>query len=136
MPDEDKTVPIDTSGPDAEIEIEETKDEAVVETAESNDQETGNTEQETVETKQELDQGGEVEQKQEEKKDDKLEEYSKGVQSRIAKLTRKLREAERREKAALDYAKGVEAKRQTTETKFSKVNEDYVKQFESRVKTG
>jgi len=133
MPDEDKTVPIDTSGPDAEIEIEETKDEAVVETG---SEETGNTEQETVETKQELDQGGEVEQKQEEKKDDKLEEYSKGVQSRIAKLTRKLREAERREKAALDYAKGVEYKRQTTETKFSKVNEDYVKQFESRVKTG
>jgi hypothetical protein len=133
MPDEDKTVPIDTSGPDAEIEIEETKDEAVVETG---SEETGNTEQETVETKQELDQGGEVEQKQEEKKDDKLEEYSKGVQSRIAKLTRKLREAERREKAALDYAKGVESKRQTTETKFSKVNEDYVKQFESRVKTG
>ena len=133
MPDEDKLVPIDTSGPDAEVEIEETKDEAVVETG---SEETGNTEQETVETKQELEDGGEVEQRQEEKKDDKLEEYSKGVQSRIAKLTRKLREAERREKAALDYAKGVEAKRQTTETKFSKVNEDYVKQFESRVKTG
>ena len=133
MPDEDKLVPIDTSGPDAEVEIEETKDEAVVETGSD---ETGNTEQETVETKQELDQGGEVEKKQEENKDDKLEEYSKGVQSRIAKLTRKLREAERREKAALDYAKGVEYKRQTTETKFSKVNEDYVKQFESRVKTG
>jgi hypothetical protein len=133
MPDEEKLVPIDTSGPDAEVEIEETKDEAVVETG---SEETGNTEQETVETKQELDQGGEVEKKQEENKDDKLEEYSKGVQSRIAKLTRKLREAERREKAALDYAKGVEYKRQTTETKFSKVNEDYVKQFESRVKTG
>jgi len=133
MPDEDKLVPIDTSGPDAEVEIEETKDEAVVETGSN---ETGNTEQETVETKQELEDGGEVEQRQEEKKDDKLEEYSKGVQSRIAKLTRKLREAERREKAALDYAKGVEYKRQTTETKFSKVNEDYVKQFESRVKTG
>ena len=133
MQDEDKLVPIDTSGPDAEVEIEETKDEAVVETG---SEETGNTEQETVETKQELDQGGEVEKKQEENKDYKLEEYSKGVQSRIAKLTRKLREAERREKAALDYAKGVEYKRQTTETKFSKVNEDYVKQFESRVKTG
>jgi hypothetical protein len=47
-----------------------------------------------------------------------------------------MREAERREKAALEYAKAVEAKRQTTETKFSKVNEDYVKQFETRVKTG
>ena len=38
----------------------------------------------------------------------KLEDYSKGVQARIAKLTRKMREAERREQAALDYAKGVE----------------------------
>ena len=37
--------------------------------------------------------------KEETKKDDEqLEEYSKGVQSRIAKLTRKMREAERREK--------------------------------------
>jgi hypothetical protein len=47
-----------------------------------------------------------------------------------------MREAERREKAALEYAKAVEAKRQTVETKFTKVNEDYVKQFETRVKTG
>ena len=47
-----------------------------------------------------------------------------------------MREAERREKAALDYAKAVEEKRQTTETKFSKVNDDYVKQFENRVKDG
>ena len=44
-----------------------------------------------------------------------------------------MREAERREKAALEYAKAVEAKRQTTETKFSKVNEDYVKQFAEAV---
>ena len=58
------------------------------------------------------------------------------MQSRIAKLTRKMREAERREKAALDYAKAIEEKRKTTETKFSKVNEDYVKQFENRVKDG
>jgi hypothetical protein len=47
-----------------------------------------------------------------------------------------MREAERREKAALEYAKAVEAKRQTVETKFTKVNEDYVKQFETRVQTG
>ena len=47
-----------------------------------------------------------------------------------------MREAERREKAALDYAKAVEAKRQTVETKFTKVNEDYVKQFETRVQSG
>ena len=130
MPDEEnKMVPIDTSGPDAEVDIEEEKDESVVET-EAPKQETENTEQE--ETKQELETGGEVEKKD----DEKLEEYSKGVQKRIATLTKRMREAERREKAALDYAKGVEEKRKTAETKFSKVNDDYVKQFETRVKTG
>jgi len=133
MPDEEnKTVDIDTSGPDAEVTIEETKDEAVIET-ENTEQETENTEQEKVETKQELEEGGEAKEK---KDDEQLEDYSKGVQSRIAKLTRKMREAERREKAALEYAKAVEAKRQSVETKFTKVNEDYVKQFETRVKTG
>ena len=50
--------------------------------------------------------------KQEEVKQDdgKLEEYSKGVQSRIAKLTRKMREAERREQAAIEYAKSLKKK--------------------------
>ena len=135
MPDEEnKTVDIDTSGPDAEVTIEETKDEAVIDT-ENTEQETENTE-EKIETKQELEEGGEVKEEKEKKDDEQLEDYSKGVQSRIAKLTRKMREAERREKAALEYAKAVEAKRQTVETKFTKVNEDYVKQFETRVKTG
>ena len=138
MPEEEKkTVDIDTSGPDATVDIEETKDESVVETGtpeqENTEQGTDKTYENERETK--LEEGGEVE-KKEGKEDDKLEEYSKGVQSRIAKLTRKMREAERREKAALEYAKAVEEKRKTTETKFSKVNEDYVKQFENRVKDG
>ena len=139
MPEEEKkTVDIDTSGPGAEIDIEEKKDEAVVEQPE---QEKENVEQGTDKTfenerETKLEEGGEVEKKEDKKDDDKLEDYSKGVQSRIAKLTRKMREAERREKAALDYAKAVEAKRKTAETKFTKVNEDYVKQFENRVKSG
>ena len=96
MPDEEKkTVDIDTSGPDATVDIEEQKDESVVET-EAPKQETETTEQETV---------------KQESQDDKLEEYSKGVQARIAKLTRKMREAERREQAAIEYAKGVEESR-------------------------
>jgi hypothetical protein len=115
MPDEEKkTVDIDTSGPDAEITIEEAKDETVVETA---SQETENTEQET------------------EKKDEDLEEYSKGVQARIAKLTRKMREAERREKAAIDYARAVEEKRKALEERFEKTDSEYVKKFETSIKT-
>ena len=80
MPDEEKKmVPIDTSGPDAEVDIEETKDESVVET-ETPEQETDKTYENERETK--LD---------EKKSDSELEDYSKGVQSRIAKLTRKMR---------------------------------------------
>ena len=144
MPDEDKKmVDIDTSGPDVDINLpEEKKDETggIADIQVEETKETETTEKETDKTfenerETKLEEGGEVE-KKEGKEDDKLEEYSKGVQSRIAKLTRKMREAERREKAALDYAKAVEEKRKNTETKFSKVNEDYVKQFENRVKDG
>ena len=134
MPEEEKkTVPIDTSGPDVDIEIEEKKDEAVIETEQPKEE---TTEQEVKTEEQEPVKQEPVKQETETKEDDQLEDYSKSVQARIAKLTRKMREAERREKAALDYAKAVEAKRKTVETKFSKVNEDYVKQFETRVKSG
>ena len=145
MPEENKIkkddpqVDIDTSGPDVDVNLPEEKQEETggitdIQVEEkTTEQETDKTFENERETK--LEEGGEVE-KKETKEDDKLEEYSKGVQSRIAKLTRKMREAERREKAALDYAKAVEEKRKTTETKFSKVNDDYVKQFENRVKDG
>jgi len=131
--EEKKTVDIDTSGPGADIEVAEEKDESVVET-EAPKEEAAPTEQEPVkeETKEPL----KEETKEPVKEDEKLEDYSKGVQSRIAKLTRKMREAERREKAALEYAKAVEAKRAQTESNFTKVNEDYVKQYENRVTSG
>ena len=61
------------------------KDESVVET-EAPKQETRN--RRTSKTRKEK------------KQDENLEDYSKGVQARIAKLTRKMREAERREQAA------------------------------------
>ena len=114
MPDEEKkSVPIDTSGPDATVDIEEVKDESVVETEAP--------EQEPV--KQET---------EEKKQDENLEDYSKGVQARIAKLTRKMREAERREKAAIEYAKGVEESRIKLEKKFKQTDSDYIKKFESK----
>jgi len=123
MPEEEKkTVPIDTSGPDATVDIEETKDESVVET-ESPEQETDKTYENERETKLE-------------KSDSELEDYSKGVQSRIAKLTRKMREAERREQAAVEYAKAVEQKRLTLEKKFEKTDSDYIKKFESTISSG
>ena len=121
MPDEEKkTVDIDTSGPDATIDIEEAKDESVVET-EAPEQETSTEEPVKVEEK---------------KQDENLEDYSKGVQARIAKLTRKMREAERREQAAVEYARAVEEKRLALEKKFDKTDVDYVKKFETSIQTG
>jgi hypothetical protein len=126
MPEEKKMVPIDTSGPDATIDIEETKDESVVDT------ETPKQETETDKTYE-----NERETKLEEKKDDsELEDYSKGVQARIAKLTRKMREAERREQAAVEYAKAVEEKRQILEKRFEKTDSDYIKKFETTISSG
>jgi hypothetical protein len=127
MPEEEKkTVPIDTSGPDAEVDIEEKKDEAVIEQPEVKEEGTDKTYENERETKLE-----------EKKQDDsKLEDYSKGVQARIAKLTRKMREAERREQAALEYAKGVEKSKQELESKFKKTDSDYIKKFETTISSG
>jgi hypothetical protein len=116
-------VDLDTSGPETEVNLpeEETKEVAA------------NTEQEEVkeETKEE------VKTETEKTEDDsKLEDYSKGVQSRIAKLTRKMREAERREQAAVEYAQAVEKKRQADQERFNKVDSDYTKKFEDNVKIG
>ena len=73
---------------------------------------------------------------EEKKQDENLEDYSKGVQSRIAKLTRKMREAERREAAATEYARAVEEKRLALEKRFERTDADYVKKFESSINTG
>ena len=87
----EKLVPIDTSGEAVDIEL---KEETVTPVKEvSNDTpivEIQEEETAPVETKEE-----------------ELEEYSAGVKKRIDKLTKKMREAERREQAAIDYAKQV-----------------------------
>jgi len=83
----DKLVPIDTSGDPVEVEIkeEEKKEEQVTEPE--------------IQVEEEPKQ---------EAKEEELEEYSQSVKRRIDKLTRKMREAERREQAAIEYAKKVQ----------------------------
>ena len=87
--EQDKMVPIDTSGDAVEIELKEDEKK----------------EGDTVQVEQEQ---PAVEVKQEEKKEEDLEEYSQSVKRRIDKLTRKMREAERREQAAIEYAKQIQ----------------------------
>ena len=122
MPEEEKKpseklVDIDTSGPETDVAVEEVKEEAVVETKEQEPKIT------------EVKEGPKEE-------DTKLEEYSKGVQGRIAKLTRKMREAERREAAATEYANSLEQARKVDQDRFQKVDSDYTKKFEDNIKTG
>ena len=75
----------------------------------------------------------EVKVKPEEK--DELKEYSEGVQKRIAKLTRKMREAERQREEAVQYAQSVTQQKNQAEKRLSKLDKSYVSEFESRVTT-
>ena len=122
----EKPVELDTSGPEVDVTLEDIKEEAVVDTAPEI------TKQETV-----VEEVKEIKTEEEKQEDDsKLEDYSKGVQSRIAKLTRKMREAERKEAAALEYAAAVEKKRKQDQERFNKVDSDYTAKFEESVKSG
>ena len=138
MPEENKTVDIDTSGPGADIDLPEDK---VRENEIEVSNETSENDNQSTDTSEKSDEQLDVrddsnDKKQEKKEDDKLEEYSKGVQSRIAKLTRKMREAERREQAALEYAKSVEEKRKQMESRFQKSDLDNLDRFEKNIDAG
>ena len=76
-----------------------------------------------------------LEEKNPEQKKDELKEYSDGVQKRIAKLTRKMREAERQKEEAIVFAETVNRQKQETEARLSKLDKTYVSEFESRVKS-
>ena len=126
MPEENKIkqeqpkVELDTSGPEVDVTLPEEKIEKEIVT-----------EDETVKEVKE-----EVKEEPVKEDDSKLEEYSKGVQSRIAKLTRKMREAERREQAATEYAQALEQQRKQDQSQFKKMDTDYWSRFEKNVKTG
>ena len=66
---------------------------------------------------------------------DELKEYSEGVQKRIAKLTRKMREAERQREEAIAYAEAANKSKTELEGRLSKLDKSYTSEFESRVKT-
>ena len=64
-----------------------------------------------------------------------LDEYSEGVQKRIAKLTRKMREAERQKEEAIQYAQTVKTEADNLKTRFSNLDKSYTEEFEKRVTT-
>ncbi len=145
MPEEEKKsstklVDIDTSGPEVDVTVPEVKEEVVTET--ETHEETTQDSPITDDTPEKSDERVDVRDSEDDQKqspakeDEKLEEYSRGVQNRISKLTRKMRESERREAAALDYAQAVESNRKQMESHFVKRDSVYNKKLEENVKTG
>lgn len=131
MPEEEKKnepmVDIDTSGPEVEVNLEqETKQEEPKETIKV----------EETEPKQEIEVKEETKEEETEDKKKELEDYSDGVQKRIAKLTKKWREAERQKEAALEYAKGVKAQQESLQSKLRTIEPNYVSAMEGRVTSG
>jgi len=124
---EDSKVDLDTSGPEYDVTLPEEKKEDVIEKEETVKEVIKDQEPEEVTE----------EPKEEPKEEDtKLEDYSKGVQSRISKLTRKMREAERQRDSATEYAQALETQRQSDQKHFLKIDTDYWKRFETNIKTG
>jgi len=70
-----------------------------------------------------------------ETKKDELEEYSESVKKRIAKLTHKIREAERQREEAINFAHSVKKEKEQIESRLSRTDQRYVSEFESRVKS-
>jgi len=80
----------------------------------------------------------EEEQKQEstvEVVDDQFEKAESATQKRIDRLTKKMREAERREEEALNYAKQVQQEAQQLKQRFSNLDSNYVNEYTTRVQT-
>jgi len=128
-------VDIDTSGPGADVELEETKvteapiDEVIVE--EIKEEPKAPAEDKSFENERAV----KLEKKTEEPKEE-LEEYSEGVKKRISKLTKKWREAERQREAALEFAKGGQVELEQLKQKVSKLEPGYVNAMEGKLKNG
>ena len=133
-----KTVDIDTSGPGAEIELPEEKDESVVNTESSKEEKTEQpSEDKTYENERETKlEETKTEADTSKKEDNELEQYSKDVKKRISKLTHKWREAERQREEALSYAEKMIIAKKKAEDKLSKLEPGYLKSTEDSITSG
>jgi len=140
MPDTEevkKTVDIDTSGPAMDVDVPEEKDQTEVEQPEVKENPSVRpvvdetvAEDKTHENEREI--------KLEDQKDNKeeLEQYSDSVQKRIAKLTKKWREAERQKDEALTYAERVIKDKKEAEDKLKKIEPNFLSVTEQSIESG
>jgi len=143
MQAEEKTVDIDTSGPGAEVQLEEAKkpeNETVEVQNETNTEDNVQPDDTSEKSDEQLDVRSDEnseEQKTEKKEEvkDEHEKYSEGVQKRIAKLTKKMREAERQREEALAFARRIQDENKSLTSKVNVLDTDYVAEMEGRVKS-
>ena len=159
MPDKEETksdqpmVDLDTSGPGARVELPEEPKKETEKTFETEvknnepnvtyDDQPADTSEKPAEQSDVRDQkneGGEVTQKTDGEKTDQqqdntkaVEEYSEGVKKRIAKLTKKMREAERQKEEALRYAQSIKQERDQFKTTADSLDKNYVTEMEGRI---
>ena len=127
--EKEKMVDIDTSGPGADIDLPEEKQEDVVETKEDSSSAPQEPREEKVEASDEKPEAETKEQK------DELQDYSKDVQRRIAKLTKKWREAERQREDALTFARIQKDKAEELSKKYETLESASLKSREEKLKS-
>ena len=126
-------VDIDTSGPSAEVEL---KDEAQTEEqVETKELDTSPEPQAASDEKQEASSEEQSEDDQKDAKDKELENYSKDVQRRIAKLTGKWREAQRQRDEAIEFARLQKQKAEEASKKYTSLESTSIKDRESNLKS-
>ena len=146
---EEKTIDIDDKGPGAEVIFPEEKqaeekesNETIIETIENDTKSDDASEKsdKPVDVRDEKNEGGEVEKEAVEEGSDKqsdnskaVEEYSEGVKKRIAKLTKKMREAERQKEEAIQYARRVTAERNELGKTATSLDKNYTQEMEGRI---
>jgi len=130
MPEEQKTVDIDTSGPDTEVEL--TSEDQSTESTATEQVEDTSTEAVATPPLDASDSQQEASDEKDKKKEE-LEDYSQGVQRRIAKLTKKWREAERQRDEALSFAQLQKKRVEDLNKKYSTLESTSVKDRQEKI---
>ena len=113
---EAKMVDLPSDGPSVDVELPTSKEKTI-------NPEPETSEQEVV-----------VEEKTDTASEEEMGDYGKKVQSRIDKLTKRLRESERREQAAIQFAQGVQSESEQLKQKTTNLDRGYIAEYEQRVK--
>ena len=134
MQDEEKTIDVGEADEQAqEIDLD------AIAPEQSLEEETINVERTTQDDNQSVDtsaQSNEQTNVQEGEQKKELDEYSEGVNKRIAKLTRRMREAERQKEEAIQYAQSVNQQAQQQKAQFDQLGAGYTNELEQKVVAG